>query len=469
MPRFFQWVQLFAYCLVLSMPLNAQSLDYSAFRQQVLQFHPLIRQADLQQEQARAALLRARGGFDPKIFAEQTGKTFNGKTYFQYTEAGLKYPTWAGLELKGSYNLASGYFLNSESKLPEAGQALFGFNWTLGQGLLFDERRASLEMANLGLNMGAAERLAARNDLMYEAAKAYWTWTYAQNAVSIVTDALKQAQVRHDALRQSFFQGERSAVDTLETFIQVQTREVDLQFALNDALNASLGLGVFWWTENGNQALPAGLAAPELWTQTGAQLQPAQDLLRSALASHPELKIYRTKLQQLSVERKLKREKLKPILDVNYNLLGNGWSFFPTATAEGPAVLANDVKWGVQFSYPILNRKARGDWQVTRIKMAQIDLEIQQKQQSIIAKVQQYGNDLENLRTQTDLFRNMAANYRTLLDAENVRFSIGESSVFLVNTREQRWLDAQLKYLKLLSEWKKAEAGLQWSAGILGE
>ncbi|HLP94496.1 MAG TPA: TolC family protein [Saprospiraceae bacterium] len=465
----FKWFLAFLCNLALYGTSLGQSLDYTAFRQQVLQFHPLIRQADLQQEQARAALLRARGGFDPKIFAEQSGKTFNGKTYFQYTEAGLKYPTWAGLELKGSYNLASGNFINSESALPEAGQALFGLNWTLGQGLLFDERRASLEMANIGLNMGAAERLAARNELMYEAAKAYWTWTYAQNAVNIVTDALKQAKVRHEALRQSFFQGERSAVDTLETFIQVQTREVDLQFALNDAQNAALGLGVFWWTENGNQALPAGLAAPELWTQTGSQLQPTQDLLRSALASHPELQIYRAKLQQLTVERKLKREKLKPILDVNYNLLGNGWSFFPTATAEGPAVLANDVKWGVQFSYPILNRKARGDWQVTRIKIAQTDLEIQQKQQSITAKVQQYGNDLENLRAQTDLFRNMAANYRTLLDAENVRFSIGESSVFLVNTREQRWLDAQLKYLKLLSEWKKAEAGLQWSAGVLGE
>lgn len=457
------------FCLALSFPGHAQSLDYSTFRQQVLQFHPLIRQADMQQEQARAALLRAKGGFDPKIFAEQTGKTFNGKTYFQYTEAGLKYPTWAGLELKGSYNLASGYYLNSESKLPEAGQALFGINWTLGQGLLFDERRASLEMANIGLKMGEAERLAARNELMYEAAKAYWTWTYAQNAVNIVTDALQQSKVRHEALRQSFFQGERSAVDTLETFIQVQTRQVDLQFALTDAQNAALGLGIFWWTENGNQSLPSGIAAPVLWTQTGSPMQAVSDLLRYALANHPELQIYRAKLRQLSVERKWKREKLKPILDVNYNLLGNGWSFFPTATAEGPAVLANDVKWGVLFSYPILNRKARGDWQVTRIKMAQTDLEIQQKQQFITAKVQQYGNDLENLRTQTVLFRDMASNYKTLLDAENVRFSVGESSVFLVNTREQRWLDAQLKYLKLLSEWKKAEAGLQWAAGVLGE
>jgi outer membrane protein TolC len=191
--------------------------------------------------------------------------------------------------------------------------------------------------------------------------------------------------------------------------------------------------------------------------------------LRDAMARHPELRMYRVKLRQLNVERKLKNEKRKPILDLSYNLLGNGWAFFPTATAEGPAVLANDVKWGLQFSYPILNRKARGDWQVTQIKLAQTDLELQQKQQSIAAKVQQYGNEWQNLRAQAALFRDMAINYRRLLDAELERFAIGESSVFLVNTREQRWLDAQLKYLKLLSEWQKAGAGLQWASGTLGE
>ncbi|MCC7467129.1 MAG: TolC family protein [Saprospiraceae bacterium] len=452
--------------------LSAQTLEYANFRQQVLDHHPLIRQADMNRDQARAALLRAKGGFDPKIYAEQTGKTFNGKTYFQYTEAGLKYPTWAGIELKGSYNLASGNFLNSETQLPDEGQALFGLNWTLGQGLMFDERRAGLEMAKAGLQMGEAERLAARNTVMFEAAKAYWTWNYAENAVAIVSDALKQAQIRHEALRQSFFQGERSAVDTLETFIQVQTRQVDLQFAQVDSRNAALALAIFLWTDQGQQAGVENLSsAPALFglpweVATGLN---ASSMLPIAMSSHPDLQQYRVKLRQLAVERKLKHEKRKPILDLSYNLLGNGWTFFPTATAEGPAVLANDVKWGVQFSYPLLNRKARGDWQITQIKIAQTDLELQQKQQSVAAKVQQYGNDYENLRIQAGLFRDMATNYRRLLDAELDRFAIGESSVFLVNTREQRWLDAQLKYLKLISELQKTEAGLQWAAGVLGE
>jgi outer membrane protein TolC len=449
-----------------------QTLDYSSFRQQVLENHPLVRQSDLFRDQAEAALLRAKGGFDPKTYGEYSSKNFDGKTYFQYTEAGIKLPTWAGLELKGAYNLASGNFLNSENALPQNGQAAFGFNWTLGQGLLFDERRAGLQLARAGLEMGEAERLALRNDLLLDAAKTYWTWNYADNAVRIVGDALRQAEIRHEGLCESFRQGERPAIDTLETFIQVQNRQVEMQFARVDAQNAALALAVFLWNADNQSVAPESLPpAPALLNIAAAttDLPNAESLLQTALAQHPELRLYNVKLRQLATERRLKNEKRKPVVDLNYNLLGNGWEFFPTVTENGPAMLANDIKWGLNLSYPLLNRKARGDWQVTQIKIAQTELDLRQKRQTIEAKVRQYSNDLQALRAQATLFRDVTANYRRLLDAENERFAIGESSVFLVNTREQRWLDAQLKYLKLLGELKKAEAGVLWAAGVLGE
>ncbi len=45
------------------------------------------------------------------------------------------------------------------------------------------------------------------------------------------------------------------------------------------------------------------------------------------------------------------------------------------------------------------------------------------------------------------------------------KFRQGESSIFLINTREQRWLDAQLKYLKLVATYKKTEMALNWAMG----
>jgi outer membrane protein TolC len=444
-------------------------LEFADFRQMLLSNHPLSRQAELYLDEAQASLLSAKGGFDPKAYGGYSAKNFNGKTYFQYTEAGMKLPTWAGLELKGAYNLASGNFLNQENNLPSIGQASLGFSWSLGQGLMIDERRAGLQIARAGLVQGEAVRRAARNELVFLAAKSYWDWVYAENAVRIVGEALQQARVRHDALRESFKQGERAAIDTLETFLQLQSRMVEMRFAEMEAGNADVALAPFLWDERG-EPLKSGvpIAAPNMMAlaASASSMPDLGETLTMALSQHPQLVAYQAKLQQLNVERKWKNEQRKPVFDVSYFLLGNGWQFFTAPGTEGPAVLANDMKWSIDFSYPILNRKARGGLQLAQLKIAQTELELRQKRQDIEAKFRQYANEVETLRGQASLFKEMAENYRKLLDAELERFAIGESSVFLVNTREQRWLDAQVKYLKLLAEQRKAEAGLLWAAGV---
>ena len=104
---------------------------------------------------------------------------------------------------------------------------------------------------------------------------------------------------------------------------------------------------------------------------------------------------------------------------------------------------------------------------MTQIKIEQTDLLLKQKNTEIENKIRQYWNERDNLLAQIDLFRSVTENYRTLLEAETEKFRFGESSVFLINTREQRWLDARVKFLKLLSEYQKIEAGLQWAAGQL--
>lgn len=451
-------------------PVISQTFDWPTFRQQVLENHPLAKQANLYRDQAGAAMLRAKGGFDPKAYADFSSKNFDNKTYFQYTEAGLKWPTWLGLEVKGAFNYTTGNYLNPESTLPADGQANLGLNWTLLQGLVIDERRAALSQAKIGVEQGEAERVAALNDLLLEAAKAYWTWVAADNTLRIYNEAIRQADLRNTAIRESFLQGERSAMDTLETFIQLQNRRLDVTFAQTELQNAVLALQVFLWNTE-NQPLAPEQIPPSPTLLAGefapSPTQNTLNLAQQASLQHPELRLYDAKLRSLDVERRLKNEKRKPILDVNYYLLGDGWQFFPTAGADGIEVLTNDIKWGLNFSYPLLNRKARGDLEVTEVKIAQTDFELRQKRQSIENKVRQYANDLNNLATQIALFQNITVNYRNLLDAEIERFNFGESSVFLVNTREQRWLDAQVKYLKLLSEYRKAEAGLQWSAGLL--
>jgi outer membrane protein TolC len=438
---------------------QAMALDWPALRADLLAQNPLARRAALLDAQAEAALLRARGGFDPKLYAGHEAKRFDGTTYFQHSEAGVTLPTWAGLELKASYNTARGTYVNPENRLPEAGQAALGLTWSLGQGLRIDERRAELRLARAGMRLGAAQRDAGLNDLLFRAASDYWAWVAAANQLAIYEEALRQARVRHEGLRQSFRQGDKPGIDTVETFIQVQTREMDMYLARLDVQNTALALQNF-------TALPA-VQAPPLDLPVVAAPDPS-NLVEQSLRLHPEIRGYAARLEQLDVERRLKLEKRKPLLDASYYFLGAGWSFFPSAAeSNGRGVLANDAKWQVRASYPLLNRKARGDYQLTTLKIAQTELELAQKRRDIETKVRQYANELQTLQQQLTVYNQQVARFRQLLDAELEKFRYGESSVFLINTREQRWLDALIKFQKLLAEYKKAEAGLQWAAGTL--
>ena len=51
--------------------------------------------------------------------------------------------------------------------------------------------------------------------------------------------------------------------------------------------------------------------------------------------------------------------------------------------------------------------------------------------------------------------------------AENEKFRFGESSIFLLNSREQKLIEAQLKLVKLVVLYHKNRLGVAWAAGQL--
>ena len=58
-------------------------------------------------------------------------------------------------------------------------------------------------------------------------------------------------------------------------------------------------------------------------------------------------------------------------------------------------------------------------------------------------------------------------NQRLLLKAEESRFSVGESSMFLVNARENNLIAATQKLIDLKAKFFKSIIGVQWAMGQL--
>lgn len=447
--------------------INSQTspLSFNDFLGLVQREHPLAQQAELLQASAKAGILQAKGAFDPKLEGQWEQKSFDGKNYFQVGNTELKLATNFGLEAKMGYNYASGLFLNPENNLPAQGQAFVGLSFPLLQGLMVDERRTSLAIAKLRESVNQTNRQLVLNDLTLEASNRYWEWTLAQEWNNIYQEARDIALDRFLGLKDNYEAGAAPAIDTLEAYIQVQDRELQLNVAQQTLQQARLELLNFLWQEQ----VPASIN--ESIVSVGFEQEVSPDNLADAsplalINQHPAIAQYQWKLEELKLQRRFKTEQLKPLLNLHYQILGEGADFNPESGPSFNQLFNENYKLGATFQFPLFLRKARGGIQLTDLKMQEVAFDLDLKQQTISNKIALFQNKLQQLEEQIGIATTMLANYRLLVTAENEKFSIGESSLFLINSRENKRIAADLKLAKLQAERFKTIAYLRWSAGI---
>jgi hypothetical protein len=74
---------------------------------------------------------------------------------------------------------------------------------------------------------------------------------------------------------------------------------------------------------------------------------------------------------------------------------------------------------------------------------------------------------LKSLIKQFDLYESTVKNYEKLWLAEKTMFDSGESSLFIINSREMSYINSQLKLNELFIKKKKAVLEFDYSLGIL--
>lgn len=446
-------------------------LPLAQFLSSIKQEHPVARNAELLVRQAEAQVRQARGAFDPKLFSDWQQKSFDGKRYYRIGEMGAKVSTQWGMEFKTAFSSASGTYLNPESQLPDPGQAVLGLTVPVLNGLFFDANRAGLQIAQLDRAGLAAERQGLLNDLLLQAGITYLNWAIAFNQLQVTEQAYQLSLTRFRGIRESYFAGDKPAVDTIETFTQVQNWQLELNDAQVTYRNATLAMQALQW----NQGRPTSANSTWNWQPdplNNVVLLPAMPIdsfTRGLELQHPDLRALQVDLRQLDVERKLAAEQFKPRLDLSYNFLGRGFDF-TAPTKEDPTLtlteaLGSNFKWGLNFSFPLFLRKERGKMELVQLKQEQTSNKFDQKRVEIENKLRSYFNDYENTRNQIQRYQILVGNLQALLQAEQRKFEAGESSIFLINSREQKLIETQLKFNKLQGEFAKNLLSVYWAAG----
>jgi len=451
--------------LILPLLLHAQIqvdsvLTYNEFIDHVKLHHPMAKQAEIIESTGEAELLKSRGAFDPKLKGNLDQKYFESKEYYDIGKAEISLPTWFGIEVLGGYERNQGLFLNPENNVPNAGLWFAGLSIPIGKGLFIDDRRAELNKAKAILLQSKAERIFAMNQLVLEAGNAYWNWFEAYHQLSIYQEGVDIARIRFNAVKSAAALGDRPTIDTLEARIQLQNRLLMLRDAQLNFQNQTAQLTFYLWLDG---KIPLDLnentkaEALESLVTTDELLLPPMD---SIVNNHPEIKITEAKRDRFEIERKLAVEQFKPQLDLNYKpiteaISGDVWSEYSV----------ENYNWGVQFSFPIFLRKERGNFQKAKLKLQDTELDLIGKRQEVSIKVQQAYNAMLTTQSQIGIGRSAADNYAGLVRGEQTLFQGGESSLFLVNSRERSYISAQIKVIELLKKNELSKLKLQFAMG----
>lgn len=443
-----------------------RNFTFDDFIRQVKEYHPIARQAQISIEKGDAQLRSSRGGFDPKAFTNIGQKYFQNDQYYSIIDAGLKVPTWFGIELYGGLEQNNGINLNPERKTPNAGLVYAGLAIPIGQGLFIDQRRADLRQAQLFQNISQEEQRIKLNKLLFDAAKAYWDWFASYEIVSVYDDAVRFAEERFEGVRSNALLGDVPIIDTVEAFIQLQNRRIKLKDAELDFFNQTERISVFLWGENYVPLeIEEGVVPVNNENIKRFILDEViENEIDSLIQNHPALIQGQLTLDQLDIERRWKAEQLKPTFNIKYNALNEALT---QDFVAGYSI--NNYNWGLEFSMPLFLRKERGELKLTKLKMEDQQLYLQHQEQSLDMLVRTSINTWKTTTSQVQLFQENVNNMAQLLEAEKRKFDYGESSLFLVNAREQSYISGQIELAKRLSENQKALLSINYQLGLLGE
>lgn len=435
---------------------SIQVISLSEYLGYVKSFHPIVKQANLVINESEAKLMKARGAFDPKLEVDYNRKKFKGIEYYDRLNASFKIPTWFGVELKGNFEENSGDFLNPQGFVPEDGLYSAGVSVPVARGLLTNNRMATLRQSKLFIKQAKVDRQLLINSILYDATVTYFNWLKAYNNKQVYDDFLANAEMRFEGIKKSFEVGDKPAIDTLEARIALNNRKLNLEKTRIKFIKSSLELSTYLWLNNNTPIEIKDDIIPDTDTFNSIDITlntSGLDIESFDIENHPKLQSLDYKFQSLNIEKRLKLNNLLPQIDLQYNFL-----------SETPEVArsfsTSAYKSGVNISFPLFLRKERGDLKLAKIKLQNTKFDIQNTRVSLKNKINAINQELDSYILQNDYTDIIVNDYSKMLSAEERKFFLGESSLFLVNSRESKLIEAKLKAIEIENSFFKTKASL---------
>ncbi|MFN5890721.1 MAG: TolC family protein [Bacteroidota bacterium] len=422
----------------------------------VIEFHPLVKSANLEINKGSAEVLKARGAFDPTIAFQQNQKNFDNINYYQVQTFSLESPTRSGVKVQLGTENSTGQYLNPMDNTGKVGTQYTGLSIPILKDLIIDKKRADFQKSKTLKTMNYWEREIIINNLLNDLIQHYIEWQIWTESSNRIEQMIFNAETRQNGLRKLFRAGASNTVDTLETYVQLEQYRAKLMEIQWKQLKSKIMINSWLWAEDNTPIELTQNSIPSRWglEQLDSFCNYSFNYFTNGSSSinaplPPELRLLENTISLTKIDLNYKTNNLLPQLDLKYQYLQplNNFNYADFGN------LRNNNRFGIQFSSPLVYREARGEYQLAKYKYQQTEWKFQSKQREFFIKIQANFNEISVSRNLYSKWVEIGTELTDLYNLEIRRFEAGDANFFIVNTREMRALDAQLKALEYRKEY----------------
>jgi outer membrane protein TolC len=433
----------------------------------------------------------------------QTNTLFTGVTSLVQTQSNYNFSIGRGFLTGTSATLSltnadtfQNSFINSFN--PSLQSALdLQINQHLLQGFGFAVNNRYIRIAKNNIKVAD---LVFRQQVMASVANViglYWGLVSYNAAVDVAKSALALAQKLYNDNRKQVEIGTLAPIEIVRAESEVASREQDVTTSETNVLQQETILK--------NALSRTGIASPSLaevrivptdriTIPATEPITPIQDLTNEALQRRPELAQTAVQIENSKISLQGTKNALLPTLDGfvdlrNHGLAGQqnaipappGSQYSPGTvdpyfigglpTAFGQLFGRNfpDYAVGVQLNIPLRNRAAQADYASAQLSLRQSELQYQRQVNGVRVDVQNALIASQQARARFTAAEKNRVLAEQTLDAEQKKYALGASTVFLVIQAQRDLATAQGNVVSALANYALAKVQLEYSTGAVLE
>lgn len=433
--------------------------------QSILSNHPKLLELEAKSGQRLQDMAYAEAAFDIQL-EQDTALRASGYYSGNYLSQRVVNPLGtANAKFKAEYRIGNGDFpyYEREYETLSGGEVNIGFAMSLLKNRETDKKRMAIEDTRVGLAQWDAEAALSLNELVYNGLSAYLDWYESHLNEQIYAALVEATKRRGDAIDTRVREGDLARITQTEFEVTVMHRELALQAARRKAAQAREKLTYYYRDSQFQPVESEALTeVPDniIWPWQTATVNPSS--LTALIPRHPALKSLQAERQLARNKYRLAENALLPTLDIEAKVARD--------IGNGPENLTGtETKVGLQFSMPLGRRQAKAEASKASLKLREIDAVIQATEDALKRDMAVGLQALQYGKTMLELQQKQASLTEALFSQERKRFEMGDSDLFLLNSRESQAISARLDAVKAEIEVMRVTLAVYFQTGLLAD